>query len=165
MGHAVTTSRTGSGTQAAPDVPRKRVLLAEDEESTRKLIAAHLRAMGLDVIEAGDGGRMLVAVTACYREGRSPADLDLVITDVHMPVIGGLEVLKGMRVAGWTTPVIVITGGEPSRMGDAAYRLGAVLLGKPLDLDAFERAVRNLLDLPRPARRRGAGFGAIDPSP
>lgn len=130
----------------------KRVLLAEDDESGRTIMAIALRAMGLDVVEAEDGGRMLVAVASQYKDGRSTEDIDLVITDIHMPVVGGLDLLKSMRLAGWTTPVMVITGYATSEVRDVALRLGAVILDKPLELDVFERTVRGLLEGRRPAR-------------
>jgi len=131
----------------------KRVLLAEDDESSRKVMATVLREMGLEVIESGDGGRMLVAVASHYREGRSPGDLDLVVTDVQMPVVGGLDIFKGIRAAGWTTPVIVVTGHDTPLVRETVSRFGATLLSKPLDLDVFEQTVRRSLEAPRSSRR------------
>jgi two-component system chemotaxis response regulator CheY len=145
------------------DIAGKRVLLAEDEEVTRTVVAKVLRAMGLDVVETRDGGRMLVAVTSQYKDGHSPADIDLVITDVQMPVVGGLDILQGMRAAGWMTPAIVMTGYETPRVREVADRLGAILLTKPLDLDAFERVVRRLLETPRPARSSAAMRAVVEP--
>src|SRR5512138_1818467 len=89
---------------------RKRVLLAEDDDSARRVMADVLRAMGLDVLETRDGGRTLVAIASHYKDGRTPDDLDLVVTDVQMPFVSGLELFKGLRAAGWTAPVIVVTG-------------------------------------------------------
>jgi DNA-binding NtrC family response regulator len=123
----------------------KRVLLAEDDVSARTVIAKVLRAMGLEVIEIHDGGRLLVAVTSYYKDGRSPDDLDLVITDVRMPVMSGLEIFKGLRVAHWKLPVIVMTAFETAEVTDAIARYGAVLLIKPLDLEALESLVRRML--------------------
>ena len=92
-----------------PSLKGKRVLLAEDDASARTILAKILRAMDLEVIETDDGGRLLVAITSYYKDGRSPEDLDLVITDIWMPVLSGLEIFKGLRVAHWTLPVIVMT--------------------------------------------------------
>ena len=127
----------------------KRVLLAEDDASARTIIAKVLRAMELDVIETDDGGRLLVAVTSYYKEGRSPDDLDLVITDVRMPVMSGLEIFKGLRAAHWTLPVIVMTAYESAEVRDAVSRYGAALLIKPLDLDELESVVARMLARPR----------------
>lgn len=126
--------------------PRKlRVLLAEDDESARTILAMVLRDMGLDVIEVDDGGRMLVAVAACYRKGRPKSEIDLVVTDVQMPVISGIEIVKNIRRAGWTAPVIIVTAWITPELEDAVARYGGVLLSKPLDLDVFERTVRDLV--------------------
>jgi DNA-binding response OmpR family regulator len=126
----------------------KRVLLAEDDGSARCIIAEVLRAMGLDVIETADGGRMLVAVASYYKDGRTPDDLDLVITDVRMPVMSGIEIFKGLRTAHWKVPVIVMTAWATDEVRDATSRYGAALLIKPLDLDELETVVKRLLTLP-----------------
>lgn len=123
----------------------KRALLAEDDDSSRRVLAASLRAMGFDVNEAADGGRMLVAITSHYKDGRKPRDLDLIVTDVRMPVMSGLEAFKGLRAAHWTTPVIVLTAYETPEAREVVDRFGAVLLLKPLDLDVFETTVRELV--------------------
>ena len=90
--------------------------------SARRIIAKVLREMGLDVIETNDGGRLLVAITSYYKEGRSPDDLDLVITDVRMPVLSGLEIFKGMRAAHWRLPVIVMTAFASPEVSDVVAR-------------------------------------------
>jgi DNA-binding response OmpR family regulator len=126
----------------------KRVLLAEDDASARTILAKVLRQMGLDVVETDDGGRLLVAITSYYKDGRSPEDLDLVITDVRMPVMSGLDVFKGLRVAHWKLPVIVMTAYESREVRDAVSRYGASLLIKPLDLDELESLVTRLLTQP-----------------
>lgn len=134
---------------AEPELQGKRVLLAEDDPSARCALAKSLREMGLDVIEVDDGGRMLVAVTAHYRGSLRPDDLHLVITDVRMPVMSGLDIFKGLRAAHWRTPVIVMTAHETKEVRDTVAMFGATLLLKPLDLDVFEATVRALLSRPR----------------
>lgn len=127
----------------------KRVLVAEDDPGARRLVAAVLRAMGLDVIETDDGGRMLVAVAAHYKGGLTPADLDLIVAGAHMPVLEGLEVCRGLRAAHWTTPIIVVTRLDAPDIREAVERLGAVLLPKPLDRALLTSTVRDIL-FPRP---------------
>lgn len=123
----------------------KHVLVAEDDASTRRAIALVLRAMGLDVVETSDGGTMLAAVTSYCKDGRTPEDLDLIVADVHMPGLNGLEVCRGVRAARWATPTIIITGDDAPDVRRMAARLGALVLSKPLDIDALEVAVRDLL--------------------
>jgi CheY-like chemotaxis protein len=136
----------------AASVRKPRVLLAEDDANARTILATILRAMDLDVVEVDDGGRMLVAVAACYRESRPRSEIDLVVTDVRMPVVSGIEIVKNIRRAGWSAPIIIVTGWVTPELEEAAKRYGGVLLPKPLDLNVFERTVRDLLD-----QRRAAG--------
>lgn len=126
----------------------KRVLLAEDEDATRRAMATFLQSLGADVIETVDGGRMLVAIAAQYKDGRRPEDIDLVITDVRMPVVRGLDVFKGLRAAGWLTPVIVATAFDTPEVREVVERFGAVLLLKPIDLGELEDVIRKLIDDP-----------------
>lgn len=142
-------SRRPRRADEASSVRGKRVLVAEDDASARRAIAVALRAMGLEVLETGDGGTMLAAVTSYYKDGHTPEDLDLIITDVHMPVLDGLEVFRGVRAAHWTTPTIVVTGDDTSEVRRMSARLGAIVLLKPLDLDVLEAVVLELL-APRP---------------
>lgn len=138
----------------------KRVLLAEDDASSRAVLAKTLRGMGCEVVEAVDGGRMLVAVTAQYKEGHRPEEIDLVVTDVCMPVFSGIDVFKGLRAAHWRMPVIVMTGYDTKQVRDTVAMLDAVLLLKPLDLAMFEAKVAELLDRP-PRRRAGCDECAV----
>jgi DNA-binding response OmpR family regulator len=83
--------------------------------------------------------------TPALAGGHVPEDLDLIITDVHMPVVDGLEVFWALRAAHWTVPVIVVMGHDAPEIRDAAARLGAILLPKPVDLGVLESSVRKLL--------------------
>lgn len=140
-------------TAPATTTERKpRVLLAEDDSSARSILATILRSMDLDVVEVDDGGRMLVAVAACYRESRPRNEIDLVVTDVQMPVVSGIDIVKNIRRAGWGAPIIIVTAWITPELEETAKRYGGVLLPKPLDLEVFERTVRDLL-----VRRRKAG--------
>jgi CheY-like chemotaxis protein len=122
-----------------------RVLLAEDDASSRRVLAKVLGEMGLEVTEVADGGRLLVALTAQYKDGHTPDEIDLIVTDVRMPIMSGLEAFKGLRAANWRTPVIIVTAFETAEVTDVVNRFGARLLVKPLDLDVFEATVRGLL--------------------
>jgi CheY-like chemotaxis protein len=123
----------------------KRVLLAEDDHAARRALAGALRSLGMDVLEVADGGRMLVAVTSQYRGDHSPREIDLVVTDVRMPVMSGLDIFKGIRAAHWRMPVIVMTAYETPEVRDVVDRYGATLITKPIDLDELERTIRDLL--------------------
>ena len=109
------------------------------------MLARILRELGFEVEEAADGGRLLVQVASRYKEGHSPEEIDLIVTDVRMPVVSGLEIFENVRAAHWHTPVLLVTAFPTSRVLDVAAKLGARLLVKPFGIAEFERAVLELV--------------------
>ena len=69
----------------------KRVLIAEDEAAIREFIVINLRRGGYEVIEAEDGARALELYNSC------DGDFDVVLLDVMMPNVDGLEVCRQLR--------------------------------------------------------------------
>ena len=86
-----------------------RVLVVDDDITVREVVVSYLRAAGHDVYEAGDGMTGL----ALHRAARA----DLVVLDVMMPGLDGLEVCRRLRLAG-DVPVILLTalGSEQDRV-------------------------------------------------
>lgn len=123
---------------------RKHVLLAEDDLVTRTALAKALRALDLDVTEVPGGGKTLTAVTAQYRAGFSPSDIDLIVTDLAMPVVDGLDICKALRAAHCTTPLIIVTELDVVELEEVATRLGAFVLRKPVDITKLESIVTKL---------------------
>jgi DNA-binding response OmpR family regulator len=126
-----------------------RVLLAEDDDEMRALVAAALRGDGYEVVEASDGGRLLVAITDAYADGSAREAFDLVVSDVRMPVSSGLSVLESLRKASWTTPVILMTAFGDDATRSRAEALGAVLFDKPFDVDDLRTIALNLVQAGR----------------
>lgn len=124
---------------------RGRALLADDDADMRHVIAHALRGLGLEVVEAEDGGRLLVAIGAQYREKVVREEIVLIVTDVRMPVASGLEILEGLRAAHWKQPAILITAHDDESLRASAHRLGATVLAKPIELESFESLVLRLL--------------------
>lgn len=119
---------------------RLHVLVADDDDDLRALIAATLRSDGHDVVEARDGAELLERLdVAINSENDQP---DLLITDVRMPMLSGLGVLTALRRAHVSMPVLVITVYADASIRAVAERLGAVgLLLKPIDMDDLRAAV------------------------
>ncbi len=123
----------------------RRVAVAEDDEDMRTIVADALRRDGHDVITLRNGAELLIRIARQFRR-LEPADpLDLLVSDLRMPVITGLEILRGVRNAHLRMPVILMTA-----FGDALTRrevesLDAVLLDKPLSLGALRSEVLRLL--------------------
>ncbi len=105
----------------------------------RALLARELSAEGYDVIEAEDGADAALKVDreAC----------DLVITDLKMPEMGGLELLTMVKGKNPAVPVIVITAffGDWNSYVEALEKGCSSYLSKPFKLADFKSAVRNAL--------------------
>lgn len=121
-----------------------RVLVAEDDPEMRRLVVEALRKDGHQVTEAADGGRLLVHIAEAFDRDPSLSLVDVIVTDVRMPVCTGLEILERLADARWRVPTILMTafGDEDTRR--RAERIGAVLFDKPLSLDALRDAVNRL---------------------
>jgi DNA-binding response OmpR family regulator len=121
-----------------------RILLAEDNDEMRSMLASILRRDGYAVIEARDG-RELVRQLTEHGTGQA-SDIDLVISDVRMPGASGLDVLAGLREIDWSMPVILITAFGSADTKARAGQLGAaLLLDKPFELEELRHAVRSVV--------------------
>ena len=117
---------------------RHRALIADDDDKVRATTAEVLTAEGLDVVTASNGEEAL------ERFGESAPDV--VIVDVRMPGVDGLEVLRRVKAKAPEVAVIMITGYGEIKTAVEAMRLGAYdFLAKPFVLEDFvARVVRAL---------------------
>lgn len=122
---------------------KARILLAEDDADMRAMLASTLRADGHEVVEAGDGGRMLVCVGRVYL-GESDS-FDLLVSDIRMPVCSGLQILEKLRLAHWHLPAIMMTAFGDDRTRAKAISLGALVIMKPFALDDFRAVVHHMV--------------------
>ncbi len=135
-----------------------RILLVEDDAAHRETLRRHLSRSGHDVVEAETGEAALARFA-----GASP---DLVLTDVRMPGLSGIELLERLRVAEATPPVIVMTAYGDMNSAIEAMKQGAYdYLVKPLDLDQLDASIARCLDEVRAARDLDPGDGAAEPEP
>jgi CheY-like chemotaxis protein len=126
--------------------PRRfRILVAEDDAEMRRVIADTLRDDGYDVVELADGGRLLVDVAARLKGSPEGDSIDLIVSDIRMPICTGLQILEALRLAHWRTPVILMTAFGDDATRRQAEGLRAVLFDKPFDLDDLRTAVKNML--------------------
>ena len=111
-----------------------RVLIVDDEPEAVELLQEFLLARGYEVITAGDGEEALRKV----KEGRP----HLILLDVLMPKMDGLEVLRQVREIDKEVGVIMVTGMAEEEIGRQAMALGAFdYIVKPLDLPYLERSL------------------------
>ena len=143
-----------TGGTASSEVPRgtETLLLAEDDEGVRGLALIALRSQGYTVLEARDGQEALEV----WRQQR--AGIDLLITDVVMPRMGGLPLADQMSAAcpglrilylsGYTDDAVARHGLPRPELASAGT--GPALLAKPFTATALMRKVRGVLDRPGP---------------
>ena len=119
-----------------------RVLVADDEPNARKVLEILLRKLGCEVFVAVDGGEAMNLA----RE----TPMDLLITDLNMPGMDGLELLAALRAEGFGFPVIVVTAYGTVENAVAAMKQGAFdFIIRPLDVDQVELVIRRALDMRR----------------
>jgi DNA-binding response OmpR family regulator len=145
---------------AAHGARKLRVLVADDDVEMRRLVAESLRKDDYEVVEESDGGRLLVRIAAIYAFDTTVDPFDLIVSDIRMPVCSGLEILKGLRDAHWSTPVILMTAFGDDETRDRAVNLGAFLFDKPFQMGDLRAMARTLLqgrrEAPRAAHPRNA---------
>ena len=137
-------------TDAVTRRPRS-VLVAEDDDDLRKLLADALRAEGFTVIECANGLALVEALV--WRLEAEERPLDLIVSDVRMPGVTGLSVLEGLSAWGEirNPPMILITAFGNPHLHELARRFGAVsLLEKPFEMKALMRMVRQAIDWSAP---------------
>jgi len=119
-------------------IPPQRILVAEDDRDIRHFSSEMLVRTGYEVNAAEDGAAAWEALQA--------GSYDLLITGHNMPKVTGLALLKGMRAARMSTPVILATGALPS--GELEWHpwlQPATMLRKPYTVVEFLKTVKEIL--------------------
>ena len=116
------------------------ILLVEDEESVRQLVRDTLVAKGYQVLEA-ESGEAGLGMSAAHT-----GKIDLVITDVVMPGMGGRELVKRLVGARPDTKVLYLSGyTEDAIVSDGSIESSTAFLQKPFSLQSLSRKVREVL--------------------
>lgn len=117
-----------------------RVLVADDDPDLLGTVAAALIRAGAEVVRATTGIELLEGLA-------EQGPFDLLITDVSMPWMTGLQAAHTARAAGLDIPTIVMTGLADALVRDRFGALGenAILLKKPFDYDQLTSAVNTLV--------------------
>jgi two-component system, NtrC family, response regulator PilR len=124
-------------TPSAPTPPH--ILVVDDERSMRELLAIVLKREGYDVLLAPDGRTALAALER--------GTVDLLISDIKMPDMTGIEVLRAAKGADPTVEAIMMTAFASQETAIEALRLGACdYLIKPFDVDELKLKVRERLE-------------------
>jgi signal transduction histidine kinase/CheY-like chemotaxis protein len=122
---------------AIPELRGLRVLLADDNEDLRCAMAALLTPLGVDVIEACDG---VEAVAIARREA-----LDLVLMDMRMPRLDGIDATRQLRELGLRVPIIALTADAVLEHRRECLAAGCTAhVAKPVDFDALVDVIQEL---------------------
>ncbi|MBN2565549.1 MAG: sigma-54-dependent Fis family transcriptional regulator [Candidatus Eisenbacteria bacterium] len=119
-----------------------RILIIDDEDSIRDYLSMMLEREGYAVSASEDGKKALRL--------NAKDDFDVVITDIQLPGMSGIEILSALRESDPTVPVIIITGHASQESAIEALNIGAFYyLLKPVSNEELKQVVRNALEMRR----------------
>jgi CheY-like chemotaxis protein len=124
-------------------VKSQRILVAEDDPASLKLVKYYLGSQGYEVEAALDGNRALDLGGSGY--------FDLVVLDIHMPLYGGVEVLQMLRKRFLNHPIkiIAVTADSGPELHAELIREGIDgYMTKPIDLELLGSEIARLLNAP-----------------
>jgi DNA-binding NtrC family response regulator len=122
-----------------------RILVVDDDPGQRSLLDSFLRGQNFEVVLADSGERALGLL--------SGGSFSMLISDVRMPGLSGLEMLRRVRPQFPSLPVLLVTAYADIRDAVVAMRDGALnYLAKPIDLDELLACVRQATGMASPAR-------------
>ncbi len=136
----------------------KTILIVDDETNVRLVLQTALASAGYAVIEAEDGQAALKRLrdTPC----------SLILLDLRMPKMDGMELLRRLRALGNAIPVVMLTAHGSIHDAVEAMKLGAIdFLTKPITPDALRRAVAEVIERQAvPAAQPPPAGEPVDPS-
>jgi two-component system, cell cycle sensor histidine kinase and response regulator CckA len=133
-------SRNVAAAGRVPAGGSETVLLVEDEESVRQLVRETLESKGYRVLEADNGEAGLAVAAQCQEQ------IDLVITDVVMPELGGRELAQRLVKQRPHIKVLYLSGyTEDAIANEGTIESGKAFLQKPFTLQSLARKVREVL--------------------
>lgn len=114
------------------------VLLVDDEPEILDILSDEVKSLGFNVLVAENGEQALQKLA-----DPSSGFIDTVISDLNMPVMPGMELLKRARQAKPHLPWIILTGFGTEEVSSEAFRLGVMeFLSKPFDMDSMKKSIR-----------------------
>ena len=131
---------------------QRRLLLAEDDAGTRRLLGAALRRQGFEVVEACDGAELLEHISSLAHEHRLAAGgiavrsggaYDAVIADNQL--LYGLDVLAALQYVRCPVFILMTAFADEDTRAEARALGAAALLEKPLSIDDLQAAVRTAI--------------------
>jgi len=126
------------------------VLVVDDEPDVRKVVRMTLEKSGYDVLEAEDGKKAIAEI----KKDENSLLLNLIITDIRMPNMNGIDVINYYRKEWPSVPLIVLTGFPDLDMATSMLQHGVVdYLVKPVEAEKLRASVAKALE-----QRKVCGF-------
>ena len=120
-----------------------RVLVVDDEPDVRKVVRLSLEKAGYDVIEAEDGQQAVQEI----KNGENPLLLDVILTDIRMPKLNGLEAIQFFQNEFPHVSLIVLTGFPDLIMATSLMKNGIIdYLVKPVEKEKLLTAVAKAME-------------------
>src|SRR5688572_18009232 len=120
-----------------------RVMIVDDEPDIRKVVRMTLQKAGYDVVEAEDGQKAIEAINT----GENRLLLDVIICDIRMPKINGVEAIAYFQQEWPRVPVIVLTGFPDTDMATSFLRGGVIdYLVKPVEGEKLKASVGRAME-------------------
>ncbi len=125
----------------------RQILLVEDHDALRALLATALRRDGYAVVECANGDDALDWLGPGCLEGDLEQLPAAIISDIRLPYFTGLDILAGVNCGRERIPIILITAFPDEETTALASRLGArCVLAKPFQLEELRRALQSALE-------------------
>lgn len=132
-----------------PEIPDKQTILIADDSKMNQAILSEILGDEYDYVYAGDGEQTLALL-------KDNTAVDMLLLDMNMPNMGGMEVLKVMKAHRWTDqiPVVIISAEDDMGIVQNAYHLGAIdYIVRPFNVFLVQRRVENTMALYAQKRR------------
>jgi len=139
----MTTSSSSKAPSASTKAPSgKRILLVEDEPSALRLFSEIMRKEGHEVLETTNGEEALETV-----QGKTPPNIDLLVSDLVMPNVGGLELASRFREVFPNTKILLLSGyTEDIVILEERLSQDTHFLAKPFRAGALRSKIQELLE-------------------
>jgi PAS domain S-box-containing protein len=137
----VRSSGSAPGTSTRPNGHGQLVLVVDDEENIRTILRNVLTGSGYRVLEAADGAGAVAVLS------RAGSTVDLVVTDMMMPEMDGLETIRALRGVRPDVPIVLISGLHTQTLSDEAAELGVQhVLAKPFSSAPLLQSLADILN-------------------
>ena len=138
-----TTGKSGTAAMFSGQRSLGRILVVDDEPDVRKVVRLYLEKTGYDVIEAEDGKQAVREI----KNGENPLLVDVILTDIRMPKLNGLEAIQFFQTEFPHVSLIVLTGFPDLTIATSLMKNGIIdYLVKPVEKEKLLTAVAKAME-------------------